>query len=144
MFGRISRKTMRVAPLAGELRGRHEVAAAEGLRLGAEHTRSPCPAGDDDDRDDDRDAAVLQVRRDHDHERQARDHQEQVHDEADDLGHPAADVAPAEADRDGDERGQDARDRADHDRDAGAVDQLGEDVLAGGGGAHPVVGRRVG
>src|SRR5262249_280122 len=115
--------------LARDPGGQYVVAISDGQRLGALHPGAPRPAGDaDHDRDAQRPLAGKVPGQDDD-ERQGRNDQEDVGEDGQDLIGHAAQVAPQDPDEQGQHGGYQAGDEPDEERDAGAVDQLSQDVL---------------
>ena len=87
-------------------------------------------------------AADGQVGGDDDQHRERRDDEDDVREHAEELVDRAAAVAGGEPDRHPDQRRDAAAERADDEARAQPVDELGEDVLSGGGRAEPVLARR--
>ena len=134
----------------GPLRARalDELALAQREHLRAHDARRPRPAGDREHEHDDAGPAardpprvVLQERRHEHRERYERDHEEPVVEEGQHAVDPAAEVAGADAHDRSDHGRRDAGDEADDERDAGAEQELREQVAPRLVRPEPVRGR---
>src|SRR5579875_3743258 len=125
-------------PLAAHARGLQVVAASQGQRLGTELAGGVGPAGGGDDNDHDCRAGALEIAADDDQQRQQRDDQQHVGDHVEHAVVDSAEVGGRDADQHGDDGGAEAHSEGDQQHRPGAVNHLGEHVLAECGGAEPV------
>src|SRR5579859_1544549 len=117
-----------------------EVTVAQRQRLGPELACGVGPAGQRDDRDHHGGARAVQVAADDDQQREQRYDQEHVGDDTEHAVPGPAEVRGGDADQHRDDGGSEAHPEGDQEHRPGAVDKLGEHVLAEGGGAEQVPG----
>ena len=127
---------------AGHLGRLHEVTAAQGESLPAQDARLECPERQSEDEDHRRHAAGLQIRRDHDQQRDRRDDEEDVRREVDDVVDDPARVRGENAQGGSEDGCEDGRGEAEDERPTRAEDDLGEDVASLVGRAEEVIPRR--
>ncbi len=130
------------AALPADARRLEEIPVAQRERLHPQLPGTVGPAERAEDDDDVEQAGAAQVGRDHDDQREDRDHEQHVGDEREDAVADPAEVGGRHADEHRDEGGEPAGREGDDERLARAPDELREDVLALGGRAEPVGGRR--
>src|SRR5580704_3558018 len=127
--------------LAPHPRGLEEFPVAQRAGLGAQLARGVGPRDADDDRDHHSGAGPVQVAGDDDQQRERRDDQQHVGDQVQHAVPGPAEVGGGHADQRGEERGAEAGPERDQQHRAGAVDHLGEQVLAERGRAQQVRAR---
>ncbi len=118
------------------LGGDDELLLPQGQGLGADDPGAIGPGGQPYDEGDHHGGGLSDEACQHQQQGEVRDHQHHVHQEGEALVHHAAEVAGGDAHRDGQGAHQQACPEAHHQGDAGAVGELGPEIVAHAVGTH--------